>query len=84
MSPSIVADNKLTSVTLQEGQHYFYSCCGRSASQPFCDGSYKGSDISPKAFKVDKTYDTFLCNCKHSANQPFCDGTQRIRECIHG
>jgi CDGSH-type Zn-finger protein len=77
MSSSIIADNKPIKVTLQEGKNYFYCCCGRSAAQPFCDGSHKGTDITPRAFTVDKSYDAFLCNCKHSANKPFCDGTHK-------
>jgi CDGSH-type Zn-finger protein len=91
--------------------------CGRSKTQPFCDGTYTanvsnylklilililvgdlhfscyhptkqlmcanvivwwqgshaGTEFQPKAFKVEKTGDFFLCQCKQTLNAPFCD-----------
>lgn len=64
-------------VTLETGKDYFWCTCGRSASQPFCDGSHRGTEFSPKKFKVDETKNYWLCTCKKTANAPFCDGTHR-------
>jgi CDGSH-type Zn-finger protein len=77
MTKPIVADNKPKKVALSEGENYFFCSCGRSAKQPFCDGSHKGSGFQPKAFTAEKSGDFFLCACKHSANTPFCDGTHK-------
>ena len=41
MSNPIIADNKPVKVTLSKGQEYHFCTCGRSKSQPFCDGSHK-------------------------------------------
>jgi len=51
--------------------------CGRSKSQPFCDGSHAGTGFKPKAFTAEESGDAFLCRCKHTANVPFCDGTHK-------
>jgi CDGSH-type Zn-finger protein len=56
---------------------YFWCACGRSKSQPFCDGSHQGSGLSPKKFTVADGEKVFLCGCKHAKNAPFCDGTHK-------
>ena len=52
MKGPVVADNKPRKVSLHKGQEYYFCVCGRSASQPFCDGSHAGSGFEPKAFVV--------------------------------
>ena len=56
---------------------YQFCACGRSKSQPFCDGSHVGSGIGPKPFVADETRTAFLCACKNSQDTPFCDGTHK-------
>jgi glutamate synthase domain-containing protein 2/CDGSH-type Zn-finger protein len=59
---------------LEAGEHH-WCACGRSASQPFCDGSHRGSGIEPLAFSVDAAETAHLCLCKQTGNPPYCDGT---------
>jgi CDGSH-type Zn-finger protein len=41
-------DREKSSYILQlEPGVYWWCACGKSASQPYCDGSHKGSDFSP-------------------------------------
>ncbi|MDB5649950.1 MAG: iron sulfur, CDGSH-type, partial [Hyphomicrobiales bacterium] len=47
----------------------------RSASQPFCDGSHKGTDFTPMEWTAPKTRKVHFCGCKQSVNKPMCDGT---------
>ncbi|MBL8378057.1 MAG: CDGSH iron-sulfur domain-containing protein [Burkholderiales bacterium] len=56
---------------------YWWCSCGKSAKQPFCDGSHKGSEFSPTKFTIESDKKVWLCGCKHTAGQPFCDGKHK-------
>ncbi|PTN12637.1 CDGSH iron-sulfur domain-containing protein [Nitrosomonas aestuarii] len=62
-------------VQLEVGRQYYWCTCGRSQSQPFCDGTHKNTEFSPKAFSVDENRSAWLCTCKKTSNSPYCDGT---------
>ncbi len=64
-------------VELEAGKAYFWCRCGRSASQPYCDGSHKGTGLSPVRFVAEKDGEAWLCRCKSTGNAPFCDGTHK-------
>ncbi len=54
---------------------YFWCACGRSSKQPFCDGSHKGTGITPVKWEAPETKKVFFCGCKSTANAPLCDGS---------
>jgi len=60
-------------VELETGKTYWWCACGRSKTQPFCDGSHKGTNIEPVKIEVDETKKVGLCGCKHTKNPPICD-----------
>ncbi len=62
-------------VEVEAGKTYFWCACGKSANQPFCDSSHKGSSFNPVKYTAETSKKVFFCGCKHSANKPFCDGT---------
>ncbi len=62
---------------VQAGKSYWWCACGRSKSQPFCDGSHKGSGFTPVEYKAEKDGDVWFCGCKHTKTKPLCDGTHR-------
>ena len=64
-------------VEVEAGKKYWWCACGRSKSQPFCDGSHKGTGFTPVEFKADKSEKVWFCGCKRSAKRPFCDGTHQ-------
>ena len=54
---------------------YSWCACGRSATQPFCDGSHQGTGMLPKPVDISKGRIVAWCGCKHSKAGAFCDGT---------
>ena len=74
MSKPVIAQRSPYAVELEAGD-YFWCRCGRSANQPYCDGSHKDTGMTPIKFTLEEAKKVFLCGCKHTAGQPFCDGT---------
>ena len=64
-------------VEVEEGKRYFWCACGKSANQPFCDGSHKDTSFQPVAWTAEKSGRKFFCGCKMSDGKPFCDGTHK-------
>lgn len=62
-------------VVLEKGRRYAWCACGKSDSQPFCDGSHKGTGIEPLPFAAEESGEALLCACKRTATAPFCDGS---------
>ena len=62
-------------IAVAEGKTYFWCVCGRSAAQPFCDGSHKDTGLSPLKFTAAKDETLYFCGCKATGNPPFCDGS---------
>ncbi|NQZ81231.1 MAG: CDGSH iron-sulfur domain-containing protein [Colwellia sp.] len=77
MNNPVIANNKPVGVELNKGEDYYFCTCGKSAKQPFCDGSHAGSTFKPKAFQAESDDTAYLCACKYSNNTPFCDGTHK-------
>jgi CDGSH-type Zn-finger protein/quercetin dioxygenase-like cupin family protein len=61
-------------VELESGRNYSWCTCGRSAKQPFCDGSHAGTSFRPLSFTGAAGGEIVLCGCKHTRTPPFCDG----------
>ena len=75
MKNPIIADNKPAIINLVKGQEYHFCTCGKSKSQPLCDGAHVGTTFTPRVIVSDKDEVAYLCACKHTRNTPFCDGT---------
>lgn len=70
----VVAQRGPYAQTLEPGD-YWWCACGRSANQPFCDGSHKGTGFTPVKHHQEKPGRVWFCGCKHSKHAPMCDGT---------
>ncbi len=62
-------------VDVEAGKTYFWCTCGRSASQPFCDGSHKDTTFTPQRFEAPESRTLYFCGCKATGKAPLCDGT---------
>ncbi|MEZ5920379.1 MAG: CDGSH iron-sulfur domain-containing protein [Parvularculaceae bacterium] len=72
-----IAQRAPIAVDVEEGKAYFWCACGRSKTQPFCDGSHKGTEFTPVKYSADASKRVFFCCCKHTKDQPFCDGSHK-------
>lgn len=70
-----IASRKGFYFEVKAGRRYFWCACGRSANQPFCDGSHAGTEFQPVLFEATADEDVIFCGCKHTGTRPFCDGT---------
>ena len=75
MSEAVRASDTPYPVELEAGQSYFWCACGQSKTQPFCDGSHKGTDFVPVKYEATESKIAFFCGCKSTASQPMCDGS---------
>jgi CDGSH-type Zn-finger protein len=77
MTERVIFQKKAMPIEVEEGKTYYWCACGLSKNQPFCDGSHKGTDISPVAYKAEATGKAFFCGCKHTKKEPLCDGSHK-------
>lgn len=77
MAEEVKIPQKAPYVMECEPGKYAWCRCGRSANQPFCDGSHKGTGLSPEVVELEETKKVAWCGCKHSGNMPYCDGTHK-------
>ena len=64
-------------IEVEAGKSYWWCACGRSKTQPFCDGSHKGTAFTPSEYIPGATGKAFFCTCKRSAKAPLCDGSHK-------
>lgn len=71
----IIAQKAPFPVAVEAGKSYFWCACGQSKTQPFCDGSHKGSGLNPVKYEAIEDKKVFFCGCKQSGKGALCDGT---------
>lgn len=77
MAEAVIAQRSPFPVEVELGKKYAWCACGRSAIQPYCDGSHKSVGLAPLIFMAEKTETVWLCGCKHTKEPPFCDGSHK-------
>jgi CDGSH-type Zn-finger protein len=61
-------------VEVKAGETYWWCACGRSARQPFCDGSHKDTGLAPVRHEAARDGTLWFCGCKATGRAPLCDG----------
>lgn len=74
--PEIAGRAPIT-VEVEAGKSYWWCACGRSKTQPFCDGSHNGTPFEPIEYKAEATKRVVFCTCKRSQKKPLCDGSHK-------
>ena len=74
MDEPVIAGRRPAIQNLAPGK-YAWCACGRSAAQPLCDGSHRGTEFRPVIFEVTESKPAAYCQCKRTGNKPFCDGS---------
>ena len=64
-------------VEVKAGEEYWWCACGRSQSQPFCDGSHEGTSFEPRQYIAPESKRVFFCTCKRTKTMPLCDGSHK-------
>lgn len=75
MAEPIPAQKSPYPVDVEAGKTYYWCACGRSAKQPFCDGSHKAVGLAPLPYVAAESTKVWFCGCKATGNKPKCDGT---------
>jgi CDGSH-type Zn-finger protein len=73
---ALMAQRGLFALELRARETYAWCACGRSFSQPFCDGGHKETGLLP-VVKTELHGTAYLYRCKTSQGRLFCDGSHR-------
>jgi CDGSH-type Zn-finger protein len=77
MSEPVIAAKHPIPVAVETGKSYYWCTCGKSETQPFCNGAHAGSEFRPLKYEATETKTVYFCACKHTKNAPLCDGAHK-------
>jgi CDGSH-type Zn-finger protein len=75
MDERVIGGRAPIGVKVTAGETYWWCVCGRSQSQPFCDGSHSVTSLQPLEWVAPQTRAVFFCTCKQTKTAPLCDGS---------
>jgi CDGSH-type Zn-finger protein len=77
MPDPTIAQKAPSAVEVESGKSYFWCAWGRSAKQPFCDGSHKGTEFIPVRFDAAETTSAYFCGANTAAPRRFATAATR-------
>jgi CDGSH-type Zn-finger protein len=72
-----VVTQKKPFIIEEKARKVAWCSCGKSANQPYCDGSHKECGMSPIVVELTEDKKVAWCGCRHSKNLPYCDGSHK-------
>ena len=75
----VVAGKAPLPIKVEAGKSYFWCSCGRSQTQPFCDGAHAKdeTEFKPVKWVAPESNTFYFCTCKQTKNMPLCDGSHK-------
>ena len=64
-------------IDVKAGDKKAFCKCGQSKNGPYCDGSHKGTGITPEVVQFTENKTVIICGCRTSKNGIYCDGSHK-------
>ena len=77
MPPEPQCPQKAPYVKQETSGEKWWCACGRSNTQPYCDGSHIGTQSTPVIVEFKEAKTVAWCGCKQTKTPPYCDGSHK-------
>ncbi|MCM2280073.1 MAG: CDGSH iron-sulfur domain-containing protein [Oligoflexia bacterium] len=77
MDQPTIASKTPLAVPVEKGKDYYWCACGKSKSQPFCDGGHRGTSFTPVKYTATEAKTVYFCGCKQTRSPVMCDGSHK-------